>query len=148
MSYRIEITASTIKELAGKLSDLAAQFQATHVVAARPLLPEETGMTSIDPPTKLEPEQKAKKAEPEQKAKKAETKADDTPANLDKAPAEDETKALDYKTDVMPKVLDAVANHGREKVENVLSRFGVPKASQLKPEQFAEFLSEIAALGK
>lgn len=144
MSYRIEITASTIKELAGKLSDLAAQFQATHVVAARPLLPEETGTTSIDPPTKLEPEQKAKKAEPEQKAKKA----DDTPANLDKAPAEDETKALDYKTDVMPKVLDAVANHGREKVENVLSRFGVPKASQLKPEQFAEFLSEIAALGK
>jgi len=50
---------------------------------------------------------------------------------------------LDFQKDVLPRVFKLTEAHGRDAVVAVLSEFGVPKASQVPPEKFAEFVAAV-----
>lgn len=57
----------------------------------------------------------------------------------------DALKALDFDKDVAPVVLNAVKVHSKEWVQEVLSQFGVARASQVPDEQLAELLAALQA---
>lgn len=69
-----------------------------------------------------------------------ETPTEATPAS----PAEPE---IDFTNHVMPAVLRAVEQHGREAVEAVLTEFGVGRASQLPEAQWGELITRIEDIG-
>jgi hypothetical protein len=54
-------------------------------------------------------------------------------------------KQLDYATDVSPKIATA-AKHNRAAVVAALSKFGVAKGTELKPEQWPEFVATMDAI--
>lgn len=56
-----------------------------------------------------------------------------------------ETKALNYAADVSPKIAAAAAKN-RAGVVAALSRFGVAKGTELKPEQWGEFIVAMDAI--
>jgi len=114
VSYRIEITADTLSELAGKAASLAAKLNSEpsqHEVAeAVPANPAPT------PPA------------PVAEAPVAEASASDVP---------------DFDTVVTPLVLKLVEVKGKPVAQEVLGRFGIIKASQLSSERWHELVDAI-----
>lgn len=164
MSYKIEITASTTVELAGKLLALAASMQqpGVNVAAADPVM------------TEVKDAAKPKKAKAEKPVEVAEAPAGEPPISERPATTSDTTSstarpseapeeitpeaaasatpepaegvkeiALDFDKDVAPVVLKAVAKLGKPWVQDVLSQFGVERASQVPDAQFGELVSII-----
>lgn len=117
MAYKIEVTADSLSELAGKVLALAAQFQVTQAEA----------------PVAKAPARKAKAAEPAPE-----------PVAPDPEPApEPEAPALDFDKDVAALVLESLAVKGRDVVSGVLSQFGVAKASQLDEKLWPELIAAL-----
>lgn len=130
MSYRIEITAASLAELAGKVASLAVKLNAgaTTEAPSSPIMPElreatTTTVTAVDP--KPEP---APAPEPEPEAAPA-PKAD----------------VPDFDSVVTPLVLKLVEVRGKPVAQEVLGRFGVVKASQLGSDQWQELVDAINA---
>lgn len=147
MSYKVEITAGSVTELAGKLLALAATMQTT---PADPIMPE---VKDAAPKAA-----KAKKGKAEEVAAETATgtgsiieteaaapQADETPTEAtpvsDPEPIAEAT--LDFDKDVAPVVLGAVKAKGREWVSSVLSQFGAERASQVPEEQFGELIAAL-----
>ena len=128
MSYRIEITAASLAELAGKVASLAAKLNtgATTEAPSSPIMPElrEATITVTAAP---HPEP-APAPEPEPEAAPA-PKAD----------------VPDFDTVVTPLVLKLVEVRGKPVAQEVLGRFGVVKASQLGSDQWQELVDAINA---
>ena len=120
MAYKVEVTADSLSELAGKVLALAAQFQVTQAEA----------------PVAKAPARKAKAAEPA-----PEPVAPD-PDPEPEAPAP-EAPALDFDKDVAALVLESLAVKGRDVVSGVLSQFGVAKASQLDEKLWPELIAAL-----
>lgn len=59
----------------------------------------------------------------------------------------DDSQPLDFDTDVAPIVLGVVRNKGKPFVVEVLSQFGVERASELKPEQYGELIAALTDAG-
>jgi hypothetical protein len=77
--------------------------------------------------------------------KKAAAKKEEPVVEKEEAAADDgvlEGNMLDYVTDVKPFVLANAKAH-REEIVGILSRFGCKKATELKPEQYGEFLARL-----
>jgi hypothetical protein len=55
------------------------------------------------------------------------------------------SKTLDFDKDVAPVVLNAVKVHTKEWVQEVLSQFGVARASQVPDEQLPELVAALRA---
>lgn len=129
MSYRIEITAASLAELAGKVASLAVKLNAgaTTEAPSSPIMPElreaTITVTAVDP--KPEP---APAPEPE----------------LEAAPAP-KADVPDFDTVVTPLVLKLVEVRGKPVAQEVLGRFGVVKASQLGSDQWQELVDAINA---
>lgn len=129
MSYRIEITAASLAELAGKVASLAVKLNAGAATEApsNPIMPElreaTITVTAVDP--KPEP---APAPEPEPEAAPA-PKAD----------------VPDFDSVVTPLVLKLVEVRGKPVAQEVLGRFGVVKASQLGSDQWQELVDAINA---
>lgn len=129
MSYRIEITAASLAELAGKVASLAVKLNAgaTTEAPSNPIMPElreaAITVTAVDP--KPEP---APAPEPEPEAAPA-PKAD----------------VPDFDSVVTPLVLKLVEVRGKPVAQEVLGRFGVVKASQLGSDQWQELVDAINA---
>lgn len=120
MAYKIEVTADSLSELAGKVLALAAQFQVTQAEA----------------PVAKAPARKAKAAEPAPEPVAPE------PDPEPEAPAP-EAPALDFDKDVAALVLESLAVKGRDVVSGVLSQFGVAKASQLDEKLWPELIAAL-----
>ena len=131
MTYRVEVTASTINELSGKLAALASQlkglpatFDVLRVEASEIKLPEPAPydrpgsvlLSAIDPAPVVH-------ALPE-------------PAPL---------RTYNYKNDIMPRVLKLASKRGTEVTEGLLKTFGVKRASELDPARHGELLAAIDA---
>lgn len=115
MAYKIEVTADSLSELAGKVLALAAQFQVTQAEA----------------PVAKAPARKAKAAEP-------------APEPVAAAPEPTpEAPALDFDKDVAALVLETLAVKGRDVVSGILSQFGVAKASQLDEKLWPELIAAL-----
>ena len=142
---KIEVTGNSIAEVADKLLALGTSL---HTAGS---------MFGID--AAVEPK-KAAKAKPEAgkaddarngrelalAAEKAAAPSNSAPvtATAETVPAPSE-KPLDFDKDVAPVVLNAVKVHSKEWVQEVLSQFGVARASQVPDEQLAELLAALQA---
>jgi hypothetical protein len=155
MSYKIEINADSISELAGKLLALAAQMQATPV---DPVMPE---VREAPKPKRAKAEKPVEVAEApvgEPAAQQdtaassdpaimpeSDTRTSDTglPATNTVSPSE-AVVSLDFEKDVAPLVLKAVAVKGKPWVQEVLAQFGVERASQVPDERLPELVAIVA----
>lgn len=118
MPYKIEVTADSLSELAGKVLALAAQFQTTST-PEQPVTPKAKPVKAVKAPAAEEP------------------KAEEVKIEEPKAPT------YDFNTDISPLVLRVAAEKGRPAIAELLSQFGVERASSVPTEQFGELLNAL-----
>ena len=149
MSYRIEITADSLSELAGRVLALSVQLQTT------------TAPVAYVPPVPVKDAAPAKTAAKKIAALIAEATAPETVpepaaelvaepvAGPGGEPAANPVAApvatLDFNADVAPTVLAYVAARGRSAMEEVLTLFGVSRASHVSADLLPELLATLKA---
>ena len=126
MAYKVEVTADSLSELAGKVLALAAQFQVTQAEA----------------PVAKAPARKAKAAEPAPEPVAPEPDPEPEAVAPEPTP-EPEAATLDFDKDVAALVLETLAVKGRDVVSGILSQFGVAKASQLDEKLWPELVAAL-----
>ena len=171
--YKIEITADTLSELAGKAMSLAAKLNtgvATEGKAWSPIKQEAdvelevaeaapenptpapksvpSAETSESPPTTTQPSTTpAPTAVTEEPASSGQTEAPQP--TEEKASASSPTEAsdapseLNFDTDVAPIVLQVVKEKGKPVAQAILEEFGVERASQLDPARWSELIAKL-----
>lgn len=158
MTIRIEVTGSSLPEVADKLLALAGQFGATRVyehteIAA--VAEDKPKAASRKTKAKLEqaPEPVTENADaPGNAVQSAEKTTDDTAADTPEATtAGTETSvapadALDFDKDVAPVVIEAVQRTSREAVTGVLGEFGAERASEVAEGLWPELVERLKAL--
>ena len=154
MTYRIEITADSLTELAGRVLALSAQLQTTvpvfvHHASAAPAkdpTPAKTAAKKISA-MMAAAEPVAPVAEPV--APVAEPVAEYTVPEVRENPVAPATPAAvvyDPVIDIAPRVLAYVALRGRDAMLELLSQFGVERASHVLPEHHAELVALLDAV--
>lgn len=132
---KIEVTGNSLAEVADKLLAIGTSL---HTAGS---------MFGID--AAVEPKKPAKPdvgKEPAKTAEVTESPQATTPPSSATTPAPTAAeKPLDFDKDVAPVVLNAVKVHSKEWVQEVLSQFGVARASQVPDEQLAELLAALQA---
>jgi hypothetical protein len=137
---KIEVTGNSIPEVADKLLAIGASLQGitttmpAEVAEAAPANPTSASKSAPtadglnSPPTTKEPST--------------------TPAPAASAPEDEELEVvdlpiatLDFETDVRPMVLKVVEKRGKPAMEEILSRFGVAKASMIEPALLPELVA-------
>jgi len=126
MAYKIEVTADSLSELAGKVLALAAQFQVTQAEA----------------PVAKAPARKAKAAEPAPEPVAPEPDPEPEAVAPEPTP-EPEAATLDFDKDIAALVLETLAVKGRDIVSGILSQFGGAKASQLDEKLWPELIAAL-----
>jgi hypothetical protein len=117
VSYRIEITAASLEELADKALALGGRLLVVHTASA---------------PAKI----RAEVAEAAPAPEPVRTEVKDEPIKV---------ADLDYKTEVAPLVLKLVEVSGKPAAQRVLDQFGVVKASHISPERWPELVDMLKA---
>ena len=140
----MHIQAETFLELKAKAL-AALNLQIVPEGATVPQPSAEAAPKAPKPPAKPKADAPATAAEPtettstEPSSPSAETAE---PAGSDEPT---ETSALDYKTDVVPRVLALSQAKGRPGVEALLSKYDVANARDIPAERYGELLADIAA---
>lgn len=136
MSYRIEITAASLAELAGKAASLAAKLNAGASTEAPidPIMPEvrevaEAAPVNPTPAPKSAPVAETTESQP------TTPEPSTTPAPTAEVP--------DFDAVVRAGVLKLVEVRGKPVAQEVLSRFGVAKASELSSDRWQELVDVI-----
>ena len=130
MTYRIEITADSLVELAGRVAALASQLQAQQVpVIVHHASKAPRKAAPVAEPVALVAEPVALVAEPVALV----------------APAAPAAVVYDPVVDIAPRVLAYVALRGRDAMLELLSQFGVERASHVPPEHHAELVALLDA---
>lgn len=164
MSYKVEITAATTAELAGKLLALAAQMANDHP-HTDPVMPEvkaaDTAARQARKTKKAEEVAAEPAGEPVTAAAEtassqsaiatAQPETSERPATLTNNDGSAESsaseapgsKALDFDKDVAPAVLNAVHVKGKPWVQEILAQFGVERASQVPDERLGELVAAL-----
>jgi hypothetical protein len=146
MTYRIEITADSLAELAGRVAALAVQLQASAAplayaapVVVKDPTPARTAakkiaaqMAAAEPVAEPAAEPVAEYVAPEVR---------ENPV----APAAPAAVVYDPVVDIAPRVLAYVALRGRDAMLELLSQFGVERASHVPPEHHAELVALLDA---
>ena len=140
MSYRIEITADTLAELAGKAASLAAKLNTGTATEApsNPIMPELREVAEaapVDPTPEADTSTNVVSETTEQPSPQPTETSPPASASEDDVP--------DFDTVVTPLVLKLVEVKGKPAAQEVLGRFGVVKASQLASERWQELVDAI-----
>lgn len=127
--YELKVTAGSTAELGEKLYVLGRQ------------------LLGIDAPAEGDvpaaPESKPKRSRTTKAATAEEPTSDAAPA--EEPVAEEPTPApLDFERDAMPVILDYIERKGKPFVVEILTQFGVAKASQLPDDRLQELLDALA----
>jgi hypothetical protein len=123
--YKIEITADTLAELAGKVMSLAVKLH--------PIADVERAYAPPAEPVEINPVAPA-----------APAPVVEAPAPVVEAPAPvADAPALSFEQVVAPVVLRAVATKSKAFVEGVMTEFGVARASQLDASRWAELIDRL-----
>ena len=144
--YKIEITADSLSELAGRALALAVQLRG----ATDPVMPEVrygttpgptagpvSATVTVAPLVAPEPVAAPEPApEPEQ--------APEPAPEPEQAPEPAPEQAADTAERLRTLILATVATKGRETVAAMLEQFGVARGSQLSPEQAAEMIGMLS----
>jgi hypothetical protein len=144
MTYRIEITADSLAELAGRVSALAVQLQTQHVpviVHHASKTPKKAAVLHEFPPFTLTVEPVLDPA-PEPVVEDVAPEVRENPV----APATPAAVVYDPVIDIAPRVLAYVALRGRDAMLELLSQFGVERASHVPPEHHAELVALLDAV--
>jgi hypothetical protein len=128
--YRVEVTADTLSELAGKLITLGSRLSlpAPQEVTTSTAPIAVLGLGSV--------------SDPNDQVYVAETSAEPETADAKSVEPVEET-SYDYVTQVAPRVLQMVAKRGRDAVKTLLSGFGVTKASELSADKYPALMNAI-----
>lgn len=143
MAYKIEVTADTLSELAGKVLALAAQFQTTVLPPAALAEPD------APKPRKAKakgPEPVRENADPAEVGNEQSSEGSAVQKSSGETPTEtssSHSEPLDFEKDVAPLVLETVAAKGRAAVSEVLDRFGVERASQIDEHLWPELVTAL-----
>lgn len=145
MTYRIEINADTLSELAGKVLALAAQLNETTSATPRYVGPltgeaepaQEVAETAPADPT---PARKSVRAAATTESQQPTEEISSTPA-----PVASASEPLDFDKDVAPAVLALVAAKGKPAVQEILSEYGVERASQVDDALWPELVATLRA---
>jgi len=152
MTYRIEITAETLSELAGKTLALAAQFQAT---AADPVMPEVKQAATRKPKAKAE-EPKGNETDAPAAAGTGSTTNEDAAKASEETPTvaspasneapEAPEAEIDVVRDVQPLVLAAVAKLGKPAAAAIVQKYGAERVTQVAAEKLPALMAELKAV--
>jgi hypothetical protein len=134
VSYRIEITAASLEELADKALALGGRLVVVHTSAASSQVRVEVAEAAPVDPT---PAPKSAPVVEVSESQPTTTEPSSTPAPA----AKDDVP--DFDTVVTPLVLKLVEVKGKPAAQEVLGRFGVIKASQLSSERWQELVDAI-----
>jgi hypothetical protein len=142
--YKIEITAETLAELAGKAMSLAAKLNTGTATEA----PTRLRITAACDLVREVAEAKTPNAETQaaiEEVEKGETVKSET---VEAAIAElNEPEALaselNFDTDIAPLVLQVVKDKGKPVAQEILSQFGVEKASNLDTSRWPELVAAL-----
>ena len=145
MTYRIEITADSLTELAGRVAALAVQLQTQHAPvivnhvgkAPRKAAPVAEPVALVAEPVALVAEPVALVVEPVALVVE--------PVALVVEPVAPAAVVYDPVVDIAPRVLAYVALRGRDAMLELLSQFGVERASHVPPEHHAELVALLDA---
>jgi hypothetical protein len=132
VSYRIEITAASLEELADKALALGGRLLVVHTASAPAQIRAEVAEAAPVDPTP------APKSAPPAEVSESQPMTEEPSSTP--APA-----TLDYKTEVAPLVLKLVEVSGKPAAQRVLDQFGVIKASHMPPERWPELVAMIKA---
>jgi hypothetical protein len=132
VSYRIEITAASLEELADKALALGGRLVVVHTSAASSQIRAEVAEVAPVDPTP------APKSAPVVEAYESQPTTEEPSSTP--APA-----TLDYKTEVAPLVLKLVEVSGKPAAQRVLDQFGAAKASDISPDLWPELVAIIKA---
>lgn len=139
--YKIEITADTLAELAGKAAALAAKLN-TGAGTERAM-----GWSPIKEAADIEVEvAEAAPVDPTPSRSTSETSApspDTSTTSDEKLTPPASASELNFDTDVAPYVLQVVKEKGKPVAQEILSQFGVEKASLLDPAQWPELVDQL-----
>jgi cytoskeletal protein RodZ len=146
---KIEVTGNSIPEVADKLLAIGASLRASGTLAEvakeAPVDPtlnrptSDASVTSSDTSSDT-PRSVAPKSAPV--AEVSESQPTTTEPSSTPAPA-----ALDFDTDVAPHVLALVTRSGKPAAQEILSQFGVEKASLLDPARWPELVTALQDAG-
>jgi hypothetical protein len=134
VSYRIEITAASLEELADKALALGGRLIVVHTASAPAQTRAEVAEAAPVDPT---PAPKSAPVAEVSESQPTTTEPSSTPAPA----AKDDVP--DFDTVVTPLVLKLVEVKGKPAAQEVLGRFGVIKASQLSSERWQELVDAI-----
>ena len=123
MTYRIEITADSLAELAGRVAALASQLQAQQVPV---IVHHASKAPRKAAPVALAEAPVAHVAEP---------------VALVAEPAAPAAVEYDLTLDIHPRILAYVSRHSREAVEAVLAQFGAARSSEVPVAQRGELVA-------
>jgi cell division septation protein DedD len=156
---KIEVTGNSIPEVADKLLAIGASLRAS--TAVLPIANGGTGAQTIEEvmgvaeaapvdPTPISSPATAtsttQSSEPAPKSAEPATVTESQPTTTEPsstpAPAASASE-LSFETDVTPVVLAVVQTKGKPVVEEILSQFGVARASQLDPARWPELLAAL-----
>lgn len=148
MTYRIEIKAETLAELAGKAYAFAVGVQSTiasvnHVsreeIASFTVPVNHMTVTHSEPEVAEEAPAPLPSSGPTEASQPTEEKASaSSPTEASDAPSE-----LNFDTDVAPIVLQVVKDKGKPVVQEILEQFGVERASTLDPSRWPELIAQL-----
>ena len=145
--YKIEITADTLAELSGKVLSLASKLM-TGTAAEGWSAPKSTMPAEVAEAAPVDPIP-APKSAPAATATESQPTTKEPSSTPAASASEDEAlevvdlpiDTLDFETDVRPMVLKVVEKCGKPVMEEILSRFGVAKASMIEAALLPELVS-------
>ena len=133
MTYRIEIKAETLAELAGKAFAFAVGVQSAAAVKSEEVVREVAEAAPVDPTPAPKSAPAAEISESPQTTEEPST----TPAD---APSASE---LNFDTDITPLVQQVVKDKGKPVAQEILAQFGVEKASMLDTARWPELVAAL-----
>jgi len=149
MSYRIEITADSLSELAGRVLALSVQLQTTTApvayvppVVVKDPTPAKTAARKI---TAMIAEAAVAETVPEPAAEPVAEPVAGPGGEPAANPVVTPVATLDFTTEVGPFVLEYVAARGRNAMEEILTLFGVSRASHVSADLLPELLATLKA---
>lgn len=138
--YKIEITAETLAELAGKAASLAAKLNTgagtERAMSWSPIKEAADIELEVAEAAPVDPTPQAEASSPTSAASET---SSTTPEK------EVKSAELDFDTGVAPYVLQVVKEKGKPVAQEILSQFGVEKASSLDPAQWPELVATLKA---
>ena len=143
---KIEVTGNSIGEVADKLLSIGASLLGSGVprqpIKVDPVMPEVAEMATSPEPVTAAAETASSQnttatAQPEP------SESSETAKNTDASSASSGSAELNFDTDVAPYVLQVVKEKGKPVAQEILSQFGVEKASLLEPHLWPELVDQL-----